>query len=121
MSRLSMVLVVLVIPAFGDEKPPKRKPKFTISPATTRVTEPLDADGYVDYAAALNKHFSKGVTAKNNANVLLLQAMGPHPDGIKKMDPAYFEWLGIESPPEQGDYFVQLQRYAREVLKIEKR
>src|SRR5262245_20904948 len=40
---------------------------FTIGKATTFVTGPVDADGRIDYAAALNERMSKGVTPQNNA------------------------------------------------------
>ena len=42
----------------------------TISKETTYITEPLRADGYPDYVAALNQRFSQGVTPENNAAVL---------------------------------------------------
>src|SRR5262245_7335467 len=80
------------------------KPKFTISKAATYVTGPLDKDGYIDYAAALNKRLSQGVTPANNANVLLWQALGPQPEG-KKMPGEFFELMGMKPPPERGDYF----------------
>jgi hypothetical protein len=74
---------------------------FTISPETTYITGPLDAEGYVDYPAALNERLSKGVTPENNANVLIWQALGPRPEG-RPMPPEYFRWLGVEQPPEEG-------------------
>src|SRR2546423_1468368 len=71
---------------------------FTISPETTYITEPLDAQGYPDYVTALNQRLSQGVTPENNANVLIWKALGPHPEG-GTMPPEYFQWLGYE-PPE---------------------
>ena len=78
---------------------------FTISPETTYVTGPLDANGNVNYVTALNERLSKGITPDKNANVLIWIALGPHPEG-GTMPREYFEWLGIGPPPEQGDYFV---------------
>src|SRR5437870_8606382 len=89
------------------------KPKFTIGKETTYVTGPCDKDGYIDYAAALNKRLSQGVTPANNANVLLWQALGPQPEG-KKMPVEFFELMGIKPPPERGEYFVGLDRYIKE-------
>jgi len=45
------------------------KPKrgYTISRETTYFTGPLKADGTIDFVAAVNEHFSKGVTPENNA------------------------------------------------------
>jgi hypothetical protein len=84
--------------------------KFTISPQTTYVTGPLDQDGYIDYVTALNERVGKGVTPEKNANVLICQALGPRPEG--SMLPAeYFQWLGIEQPPEKGDYLVPWESY----------
>ncbi len=99
--------------AKGDQKP---KAKFTVGKETTYATGPLTKDGYINYPAALNKRLSEGVTPANNANVLLWKAFGPHPEGAK-MPPEFFKWLGIEPPPERGDYFVTLSRFAREQLK----
>lgn len=83
----------------------KAHPKITISKATTYITEPLTADGYPDYVAALNQRTSQGVTPENNAVVLLMQAFGP---GIipAKDRPRFFKMLGIPPLPDKGDYFV---------------
>jgi hypothetical protein len=95
------------------EKP--RKPKFTISKETTYVTGPLRKDGHIDYAAALNKRLSQGVTPENNANVLFWKALGPHPEGAT-MPPAFFKWLGYQ-PPERGEYFTDLYGHLRQHFK----
>src|SRR5262245_59150500 len=88
-----------------DKEPAKKhKGKFTIGKDTTYVTGPLDKDGYIDYAAALNERLGKGVTPANNANVLLWKALGPRPEG-GTMPAEFFQLLGIEPPPEKGDYF----------------
>src|SRR5262245_14343689 len=77
-----------------DNAGKKPKGKWTVSKETTYVTEPLDKDGYIDYAAALNERLRQGVTPANNANVLLWKAIGPHPEGTT-MPPEFFVWLGI--------------------------
>ncbi len=105
--------------ALADKDEPKKdKPKFTIGKETTFVTGPLDKDGYIDYAAALNKEMGKGITPRSNANVLLWKALGPHPEGTT-MPAEFFKLLGIDSPPERGDYFIGLSRYVSEHLKLE--
>src|SRR5260370_4917753 len=78
---------------------------FTVSPETTYITEPLDKDGYPDYVTALNQRLSQGVTPENNANVLIWQALGPHMQGERRPAADYFNRLGIETLPAQGDYF----------------
>jgi len=115
-----LVLGLLAALARADDKDTKRKPKFTVGKETTYVTGPVDADGYIDYAAALNERLGKGIKPQDNANVLLWKAFGPHPEGTK-MPPDYFKWLGIEAPPERGKYLIGLERYIRERLKIDRR
>jgi hypothetical protein len=99
-------------------KEKKRLPKFTISKETTYVTGPLDKDGYIDYPAALNERLGKGIKPENNANVLIWKAIGPRPEG-KPMQPEFYRLLGMEEPPERGDYFIDLRRYVKEHLKLE--
>ena len=99
-----------VAKAESNGKPPR--PKITISKETTYITEPLRADGYVDYMAALNRRFSQGVTPENNAAVPFWQAVGPK--GIdKKVRKKYFELLGIPELPEEGDYLVASSSFFR--------
>ena len=85
-------------------------PKITISKETTRFTEPLRPDGFVDYFEAVNRHFSKDVTAENNVCVLLYQAMGPRPEGTRMPD-RFFKGLGIEPLPDEGKYFQTLGKW----------
>lgn len=94
----------------------KRKAKFTISKETTFVLGPIDKDGYIDYAAALNERLRQGVTPKNNANVLLWQAFGPRAEG-KLLSPEFFRLLGMEPPPERGEYFVDFSGYLKSRIK----
>ena len=85
-------------------------PKFTVSEDTTFITEPLTKEGFPDYPAYLNTLLSKGVTPRNNANVRFWQALGPHPEDAT-MPPEFFKWMDMESPPEVGQYFVDLYRF----------
>src|SRR5260370_14512083 len=111
MIRVLLVLAILAalpleIPAQNpDKSAAKPKAKFTIRKETTYVTGPLDADGYIDYAAARNERLGKGVTPENNANVLLWQAIGPKPEG-KPVPAEFIRLMGMPPPPEQGEYFV---------------
>jgi hypothetical protein len=84
-----------------------KKSTFTIAKDTTYFTSPLDQDGYVDYATAVNERLRQGVTPENNANVLYWKAFGPR-DGYTKVTPEYFHWLQMPEPPEAGNYFVGL-------------
>lgn len=112
------VLCVVLLAAEGDTDKKTPKPRFRLAKETTYVTEPLDAEGYIDYAAALNERLRRDVTPENNANVLLWRAFGPHPEG-STMPPVFFKWMGIKPLPEQGDYFLPMVRFAREQLKLD--
>jgi hypothetical protein len=85
-------------------------PRLVIGPETTVVDGPLRPDGTIDYVAALNDAASAGVTVENNAVVPLVRAFGPEivDDDIRK---TYFDRLGIDVPPEEGDYFVTLDEF----------
>jgi hypothetical protein len=120
----SLVLLCVLSALFGGEpvagqtEKQSRKPNFTVSKETTHLVGPLDRDGYVDYVAALNERLGKGVTPETNANVLIWKALGPRPQGGKPMPPEFFKLMGMEEPPEKGEYFLELSRYLREHLKI---
>src|SRR5262245_35055170 len=111
-----LLLSVSLLAANDDSQQKKPKTRFPLGKETTFVTEPLDAEGYIDYVPALNEHWRRAVTPDNNANVLLWKAFGPHPEGAT-MPAEFFKWMGIKSPPEQGDYFIPMPRFAREQLK----
>ncbi|MBY0456735.1 MAG: hypothetical protein K2V38_05325, partial [Gemmataceae bacterium] len=96
------VLLVACACAADDKEPPA--PKLPLGKDTTFVLGPLDKHGYIDYETALNAEMSKGVTAQNNANALLVQAFGPEPEG-GELPLAYYKWLDIPVLPKEGDYF----------------
>ncbi|MHC4399356.1 MAG: hypothetical protein ACYTG0_06735 [Planctomycetota bacterium] len=88
---------------------------ITVSKETTHITEPLDEDGYVDYLAALNARYAKGVTPENNGAVLFWKAFGPKAieddfsDFQQRAD--FLLLLGIPHLPAEGDYYVELASY----------
>jgi hypothetical protein len=59
------------------EKYKPAKTSIKVGRDTTRITGPLREDGTVDYLAAINEQYSKGVTKDNNAAVPFLQALDP--------------------------------------------
>jgi hypothetical protein len=61
----------------SQSRPQGLKLPFTLSPETTYITSPLNDDGTPNYVAALNEICSKGVTADNNAAMLIIPALGP--------------------------------------------
>lgn len=50
---------------------------YTISKETTYFTGPLKKDGSVDFLAAVNAHFSQGVTPENNAARVIVPLLDP--------------------------------------------
>src|SRR5262245_4418896 len=101
-----ILLVLLLLVGAADDKPKdKPAPKLPLGKDTTVINGPLDKAGYIDYEAALNAELSRGVTRDNNANVLIIQAFGPAPEGAHML-PAYFKWLDIDAPPKDGEYFL---------------
>jgi hypothetical protein len=67
---------------------------------------------------SLNARLSKGITPDKNANVLIWKAIGPRPEGTS-VPADYFKALGIVEPPEHGDYFVDLNSFRKDHLKID--
>src|SRR5262249_20196079 len=118
MNRLIVVSLLgfIIARAAGDE-PKKPAPKLPLGKETTYVTGPLDKDGYIDYEAALNERLGKGITPDHNANVLIWKVLGPRPEG-KRMPAEYFKRLGIDEPPEQGEFFVGLTAFFKDHLKL---
>ncbi len=104
--------------AADDKQPAPPKPKLPLGKDTTFVTGPLDKHGYIDYEAALNAELSKNVSRDNNAMVLLMEVLGPAPEGGDGLPPAYFKWLDIPPLPPQGDYFISQHKYVHDQLGI---
>jgi hypothetical protein len=109
--------LLLTVASVAAAEPGGGKVKFTLGKETTYVTGPLDREGYVDYETALNERLGKGITPQNNANALLWQALNPRPKRTP-MPGEFFRWLKIPSPPERGEYFIDLPRYAKDVLQF---
>ena len=84
------------------------KPNLTPSREVTYLLGPIDDEGYIQYDVALNKIMSEGITPETNANVMLWQALGPHPEGGTGMPPEYWQALGIPEPFANGDYIIRL-------------
>lgn len=126
----SMILAALALTAsfvFGEEpatpqqsekkaaaapNKPQALPRVTIGKDTTFVTGPLREDGTVDFLAAINEHASQGVTPENNGAIPFWQIVGP--GKIEQpMREAYFQKLGIETPPQQGEYYIGFEEYLK--------
>jgi hypothetical protein len=127
-SLLVMLAILLAPQRLGSAETDKSVDRATwpaldfrplrIAPETTYFTGPLDANGDVDYVAALNQHYSQGVTAENNAVVPLLRAFGPTAIDEKYRETTY-RALGMKPLPEQGEYFQSFRELIDEILEKE--
>lgn len=113
---ITLVLFQLGITNSAENEPAKR-PKFTVSKETTYVTKPLTDDGFPDYAAAINKRLSQGVTPANNAVVMFYRALGPAPDGSRQ-SAKFFELLKMPIPPDDGQYMLTFGDFTSKILKL---
>ncbi len=100
---LLLLVVVLATLAFWPTGP------IVPGPDTTVLTGPLNPDGTVNYVAALDETYRQGVTADNNAVVLLLRAFGPEflPAEVRDKTLAA---LDVDPPPAGQQVFVPLDR-----------
>lgn len=87
----------------------------TIGKETTRITSPLKPDGYPDYIAALNQQLRKDVTPKNNLAVGIWKITGPI-ELSDEIRPLFFNALGMDDQPVDGDYLVDFYNYYSEYL-----
>ena len=117
---LAWLAVCLAEPCWTGTPKDTAKPraKFTLGRDTTFFTEPLDKDGYVDYASALNAYFGKGVKPEENAYVSIITVLGPSPEGGMALPNSFFQALGIEPLPADGEYFRPLYAYLTQVEKL---
>lgn len=104
------ILLARVYSAAGWDRGPG---KPTVGKETTYLTEPVDEEGFVDYAAALNAELRADVGVEDNAAVDVLRAVGPSAAPAEIRD-EYFAELGIEPLPDEGDYFVDFAELSGE-------
>jgi hypothetical protein len=81
-TRVRVLLVLVVVVAGLGYFVWPRQSTFTVGPATTYVTGPLDPQGYPDYVTALNARLSRGIKPRDNANALIWQ--GSRPDAGRR-------------------------------------
>lgn len=72
-----------------------------ISRRTTYLTEPLRADGMVDFAQAINNKYGAGVTPDNNAAALIWSVVTPG-DLDPRLQARFYAALGIERPADES-------------------
>ena len=110
---LAIVLIFAVF-AFVWVVAPTGSGDITVSRETTYLLGPLNADGTVNYTAALNERFGEAVKPENNAVVVILRALGPEAilADSEECSAPVFSALGMEPLPKEGEYFVDLDTYS---------
>lgn len=123
-AEMAVLFTLLLIPSIavraadGDEKkkPQAEKPQksleIVVSKKTTRFTAPLDKDGRVNFAEAINLAYEGDITAETNFAVPLYQALGPQPDN-RRLSKEFFDRIGMEVPPDDGNYLVPVGAWIR--------
>ncbi|MCA9100517.1 MAG: hypothetical protein KDA63_05165 [Planctomycetales bacterium] len=104
LATILAAVVLLVLWAWQLLRP---SPPIRLSRQTTYITAPLADDGLPDYVAYLNDKYGEGVTPENNATVLLVRATGL-PDVQGEQRARWFDALGMEPLPEDGEYLTSL-------------
>lgn len=100
----------------------KEKPLVTIGKETTVITEPLNAAGYPDYVAAIDKKYRERVNPERNAFITILRMTGA-PEIIrgKKLDDEskylaqFYKKLGMQPLPEKGRYLVNSSEFVKNI------
>lgn len=84
-----------------------------ISKETTYLTEPLTADGKIDYLAAIEEQYAKGITAENNFAAVLV-ALIPSGDGVwENLDRRdVLRRLGLERGDGNGPPMTSLRTFS---------
>ncbi len=89
---------------------PKRG--YTISKETTFFSGPLKKDGTIDFVAAINEHFAKGVTYQNNAARIIVPLLDPKDWGgsLSKHRSDVLKSLGLDPAQHDGqDSYIEFR------------
>jgi len=93
----TILLLALAVRAYFIFGPPNAHVEFLVSKETTGLVQPLTPDGRVDYFEYFNARAREGVTADNNAAVLIFEAAG-----AGEMSPhfaeSFFQALNVPQP-----------------------
>src|SRR5215208_2066734 len=84
---------------------------ISVNERTTRITEPRMEGGPIDYLAALENHYSQGMTRENNMVVPLLEALGPNALAKSQPRDGITNRLGMPPLAETGDYFQPREKF----------
>ncbi|MCC9605849.1 hypothetical protein LOC68_20870 [Blastopirellula sp. JC732] len=97
----------------SKEELKKKLRKIQVGKDTTFIEGPLDAEGNVDFLAAMNARLSEGVTPENNAVVELWMAAGPDFYSLETVGSReFFGEIGIRRFPSYDPFLVDWQDFA---------
>lgn len=103
---LSLLLAASLASAASAAEPTPGKSKIPVLRNTTILLGPLDSQGYVDYAAAINKRFGQGVKPADNALVGFLEINGKDYGATDE----YYDALGMAKPKADGDELERIKK-----------
>ncbi len=86
----------------------------TISKETTRITEPLNANGYPDFREALNLAAKRKITTETNGAILVLKTVGlrqKYPELNDAQKQELYLRLGIDPLPAEDKYLINSDDY----------
>lgn len=122
LSVLGLLISCIVHAQDAEQKAPPEQPptrfEFEISNETTFVTEPKTESGFVDLAAAIDQHFSKGITPETNAAIPIYHAFGRIVHG-REMSDRFYKQLGMAKPEDTTPKFESYFHYYRRLGGIE--
>lgn len=92
---------------------PRKRSAIPIARETTKFLTPVDADGYVDFVAALDDHSRRGITPADNALVAIITAVGLDRSSGGPKD-NYYAALGTKPPQADAGDLVGESDFVRE-------
>lgn len=102
-------------PVKPEDTKPRPQPNYKFGADTTLFTVPLDANGYLDFETALNERLRGKIKPEDNAVVLLVQTLGPKPEGFA-LPESFYRWLEASAPTESGVYLIGNYQYFRDEI-----
>ena len=96
----------------GEQTARPQQTVIRISKATTRITAPLDARGFVDYISAFEARAARGVTPQNNFEVIVRNVMRLDTVPTASIG-RYYARIGIPVPDKDRPVFQRCDKYLR--------
>ena len=109
--------MILLKESLAQDNDTSKRTKIAIAKETTYFTEPLDEKGDVDFVAAVNRHYSRGVTPQNNLAAAAIMAAGIDRSQLSdRVQNELARSLGIEQMPGADKCLVDFDEFANDML-----